>query len=84
MSSGKTGVPSRDSGKSFSNTSLTLVLECILLTPRAYEWGIGGGTFFKVGGKIDIQKIKKNLWFELATVTPQALEYDVINFCQHV
>jgi len=43
---------------------------------------MGGGTFFKVGGTSARQKIYgKLLWFEWATVTSQALKYDVINFC---
>ena len=50
----------------------------------------GCGTFFKVGGTDGNQKNKygkkygKFMWFELVTVTSQAFEYDVINFCQHV
>jgi len=45
---------------------------------------MGGGTFFKVGGTSDRQIYRKFLWLELATMTSQALKYDVINFCQHV
>jgi len=43
---------------------------------------MGGGTFFKVGGhKSARQKnYKKFLWFELASVTSQALKYDVITY----
>jgi len=38
-----------------------------------------GGTFFKVGGTSSRQKnYRKILWFELATVTSQALKYGVI------
>jgi len=44
---------------------------------------VGGGTFFKVGGTSQ-KNYRKYLWFELVTVTSQALKYDVINFCQHV
>ena len=29
-------------------------------------------------------KKRKCLWFELATVSSQALKYDVINYCQQV
>ena len=46
----------------------------------------GGGTFFKAVGSTNASQ--KNyltcMWFELATVTSQALKYDAINFCQHV
>jgi len=46
---------------------------------------MGGGTYFKVGGGTSARsKTKKILWFELATVTSQALKFDAINFCQHV
>jgi len=31
-----------------------------------------------------VKKTKTFLQFELATVTPQALKYEVINFFQHV
>jgi len=42
---------------------------------------MGGGTFFKVGGTIARQKnYIKLLWFELATVTSQALKHDVITY----
>jgi len=42
---------------------------------------MGGGTFFKVGGPSTRQKnYRKFLWFELATVTSQALKYDVISY----
>jgi len=42
---------------------------------------MGGGTFFKVGGTSARQKNdRKFLWFELATVTSQALKYDVIAY----
>jgi len=43
----------------------------------------GVGIFFKVGSTSARQKnYEKLLWFELATVTSQALKYDAINFCQ--
>ena len=45
---------------------------------------MGGGTIFKVGERVHVKKCKTFLRFELATVTPQALNYDAINFCQHV
>jgi len=45
---------------------------------------MGAGTIFKVEGTSARQKNYNILWFELATVTSQALKYDVINFCQHV
>jgi len=36
-----------------------------------------GATFFKVGGaQVQVKKCRKNLWFELATVTSHALKYD--------
>jgi len=42
---------------------------------------MGGGTFFKVGGTSARQKnYGEFLWFELATVTSQALNYDVITY----
>jgi len=42
---------------------------------------MGGGTFFKVGGhKRTSKKYRKNLWFELATVTSQALKHDVTTY----
>jgi len=44
---------------------------------------MGGGTFFKVGGGKQ-KNYRKLLWFELAIVTSRVLEYDAINFCQHV
>jgi len=41
----------------------------------------GWRNFFNVvGHKCTSKKYRKFLWFELATVTPQALKYDVINF----
>jgi len=45
---------------------------------------MGGGTIFNVGEQVHVKKSRKFFWFELATVTSQALKYDVINFCQHV
>jgi len=48
----------------------------------AYAWVLE--LFSKWGGTSARQKTWKFLWFELATVTPQALKYDVINFCQDV
>jgi len=42
---------------------------------------MGGGIFFKVGGTSARQKnYKKCLWLELAIVTSQALEYDVLTY----
>jgi len=42
---------------------------------------MGGGTFFKVGRhKCTWKKYRKFLWFELSTVTSQALKYDVITY----
>jgi len=44
-----------------------------------------GGTFFKVRDTSASHKnYRKFMWFELVTVTSEALKYDVINFCQHV
>jgi len=45
---------------------------------------MGGGTIFKVGEQVHVKIFRTFLWFELATVTPQAPDDDVINFCQHV
>jgi len=45
---------------------------------------MGGGTILKVGGTSARQKARIFLWFELVTVTSQALKYNVINFSQHV
>jgi len=41
---------------------------------------MGGETFFKAGGghKCTSKNYRTFLWFELATVTSQALKYDVI------
>jgi len=41
---------------------------------------MGAGTFSKWGGQVHVKKTRKVLWFELATVTLQALKYDIINF----
>jgi len=42
---------------------------------------MGGGTFFKVGGTSSSKnKTRKILWFELATVTSEALKYDSAYF----
>jgi len=40
--------------------------------------------FSKWAAQVHVKKTRKFLLFELATVTSQALKYDVINFCQHV
>jgi len=46
---------------------------------------MSGGTFFKVvGHTCTLKTFRKFLWFELASVTSQALKYDAINFFQHV
>ena len=46
---------------------------------------MGGGTFFKLGRlKCTSKNYGISLWFELVTLTSQALKYDVSNFCQHV
>ena len=45
---------------------------------------MGGGTFFKVGGTSARQKnYGKFFWCELATVTSQALKYDVITYAPY-
>jgi len=45
---------------------------------------MGGGTFFKVGGTSERQKIyRKFLWFELATVSSQASKYDAITYTSY-
>jgi len=45
---------------------------------------MGDGTFIKVGGTSARQKnYRKFSWFELATVTSQALKYDVITYTPH-
>ena len=42
---------------------------------------MGGGTIFKLGGhKCMWKKYRKSLWFELSTVTSQALTYEVITY----
>jgi len=50
--------------------------------PLDHAYGMGGGTFFKVEG--DKCTLKKNyckiLWCDLATVTSQALKYDLITY----
>ena len=48
----------------------------------AYAWV--AELFAMCGEQMHVKNCKTFLWFELATVTPQALNYDVINFCQHV
>ena len=48
----------------------------------AYAWL--AKLFSKLGGTSVHQETRKFLWFELATVSSQALKYDIINFCQHV
>jgi len=45
---------------------------------------MSGGTIFKVRAQVHVKKTRKFLSFELATVTSQALKYDVINFCLSV
>jgi len=40
--------------------------------------------FSKCAEQEHVKKLRPFLWFELATVTPQALNYDVINFGQQV
>jgi len=47
----------------------------------AYAWVTE--LFSKCGAQVHVKKTRKFLGFELATVTPQALKHDVINFCQH-
>jgi len=39
--------------------------------------------FSKWGEQVHDKKFRTFLRFELSTVTPQALNYDVIKFCQH-
>jgi len=42
---------------------------------------MGGGTFFKmVGTSARQKKHRKFLWFELVSVTSQALEYDISTY----
>jgi len=41
---------------------------------------MGGGTFSKWGHKGTSKTYRKFLWFELATVTSQALKYDIITY----
>jgi len=48
----------------------------------AYAWVME--LFSKLGAQVHVKKTRKFLWLELATVTSQALQFDVINFCQHV
>jgi len=42
-----------------------------------------GETFSKRGAQVHVKKYRKNLWIELATVTSQALKYDVITYAQY-
>jgi len=48
--------------------------------------GHGWWNLFQSGGAlVHIKKIVENfLWFELATVTSQALKYDVITYAHHL
>jgi len=56
---------------------------CTQLKAGLYAWA--AERFSKCGDTNGNPKqYRKFLWFELATVTSQALKYDVINFCQHV
>jgi len=48
----------------------------------AYAWV--AELFSKLGAQVHVKKTRKFLWFEMTTVTSQALKFDVINFCQHV
>jgi len=51
---------------------------CVLLNELNFvlDMVMRGGTFFKVGGhKSKSKKCRKMLWFELASVTSQALDY---------
>jgi len=44
---------------------------------------MGGGTFYKVErAQVHVKNYRNFLWFELATVTSQALKYDAIEFFQ--
>jgi len=61
--------------------NIQMLLNRCQVTPD-YVLLMGDGTFFKVRGTNASQKkYRKILWCELATVTSQALKYDVINFC---
>jgi len=60
----------------FSSKCETFVLQV------AYAWMVE--LFSKLGAQVHVKKTRKFLWFELATVTPQAQKFDVINFCRHV
>jgi len=46
----------------------------------AYPWV--AELISKLGPQVHVKKTRKFLRFELATVTSQALTYDVIKFCQ--
>ena len=48
----------------------------------AYAWV--AELFSKLGAQAHVKNTRKFLWSELATVTSQALKFDVMNFCQHV
>jgi len=41
---------------------------------------MGGGTFFKGGTSARQKNYREFLWFDLATVTSQALKYHVITY----
>jgi len=47
------------------------------------QWTWVGETFSKRGAQVHVKKYRKNLWIELATVTSQALKYDVITYAQY-
>ena len=46
---------------------------------------MGGGAFFKVGGGTSARQkyYRKFMWFDLATITSQALKYDVITYTSY-
>jgi len=48
---------------------------CTLVAERLSKWGGTNG---------NPKKYRKFLWFELTTVTSQALKYDVTSFCPYV
>ena len=54
--------------------SLTAKLPCAWVAEPFSKWG----------DKCNSKNSRKVFWFELVTVTSQALQYDVNKFCQHV
>jgi len=68
--------------KFITRNTVMLLSKCETFAAQvAYAWV--SELFSNWGEQVHVKKTRKFLWFELATVTLQALKYDVINFCQH-